>query len=59
MRLDDIVEADAIVVGAGLAALAATAERAAAGLRVLLLDQEPAAPPPASQRGWSPKASAP
>ena len=47
MRLDDIVEADAIVVGAGLAALAATAELAAAGLRVLLLDQEPAAPPPA------------
>jgi uncharacterized protein len=37
------VHADAIVVGAGLAGLAATAELAAAGRRVLLLDQEPEA----------------
>jgi predicted oxidoreductase len=35
------VDADVIVVGAGLAGLAATAELAAAGRRVLLLDQEP------------------
>jgi len=35
------VDADAIVVGAGLAGLAATAELARAGRRVLLLDQEP------------------
>jgi len=35
------VDADAIVVGAGLAGLTATAELAAAGRRVLLLDQEP------------------
>jgi uncharacterized protein len=35
------MEADAIVVGAGLTGLAATAELAAAGRRVLLLDQEP------------------
>jgi len=41
MRLDGLVEADAIVVGAGLAGLAATAELARAGRRVLLLDQEP------------------
>jgi uncharacterized protein len=41
MRLDDLVDADAIVVGAGLAGLAATAELARAGRRVLLLDQEP------------------
>ena len=34
-------QADAIVVGAGLAGLAATAELAEAGKRVLLLDQEP------------------
>ncbi len=34
-------DADAIVVGAGLAGLAATAELADAGKRVLLLDQEP------------------
>jgi len=34
-------EADAIVVGAGLAGLAATAELAAAGRKVILLDQEP------------------
>jgi predicted oxidoreductase len=39
-RLDD---ADAIVVGAGLAGLAATAELADAGRRVLLIDQEPEA----------------
>nr|WP_042197576.1 FAD-binding dehydrogenase [Kibdelosporangium sp. MJ126-NF4]CEL23053.1 Fumarate/succinate/L-aspartate dehydrogenases [Kibdelosporangium sp. MJ126-NF4]CTQ90191.1 Fumarate/succinate/L-aspartate dehydrogenases [Kibdelosporangium sp. MJ126-NF4] len=36
-------DADAIVVGAGLAGLVATAELAAAGRRVLLLDQEPEA----------------
>jgi hypothetical protein len=41
MRLDDLVDADVIVVGAGLAGLAATAELASAGRRVLLLDQEP------------------
>jgi uncharacterized protein len=35
------MDADAIVVGAGLAGLAATAELARAGRRVLLLDQEP------------------
>lgn len=34
-------EADAIVIGAGLAGLVATAELAAAGRRVILLDQEP------------------
>src|SRR5947207_11591297 len=37
------MDADAIVVGAGLAGLAATAELARAGRRVLLLDQEPEA----------------
>ena len=37
------VDADVIVVGAGLAGLAATAELADAGRRVILLDQEPAA----------------
>ena len=36
-------EADVIVVGAGLAGLTATAELADAGVRVLLLDQEPEA----------------
>ena len=36
-------DADAIVVGAGLAGLAATAELADAGKRVILLDQEPEA----------------
>jgi uncharacterized protein len=36
-------DADAIVVGAGLAGLVATAELAAAGRKVLLLDQEPEA----------------
>jgi uncharacterized protein len=41
MRLDNPVDADVIVVGAGLAGLAATAELAGAGRRVLLLDQEP------------------
>jgi uncharacterized protein len=41
MRLDELVDADVIVVGAGLAGLAATAELASAGRRVLLLDQEP------------------
>jgi predicted oxidoreductase len=35
------VDADVIVVGAGLAGLVATAELADAGKRVLLLDQEP------------------
>jgi predicted oxidoreductase len=34
-------EADAVVVGAGLAGLVATAELAAAGKRVILLEQEP------------------
>jgi predicted oxidoreductase len=37
------IDADVIVVGAGLAGLVATAELADAGRRVLLLDQEPAA----------------
>ncbi len=37
------MDADVIVVGAGLAGLAATAELADAGKRVLLLDQEPEA----------------
>ena len=36
-----MADADVIVVGAGLAGLVATAELAAAGRRVLLLDQEP------------------
>jgi len=35
------MDADVIVVGAGLAGLAATAEPADAGKTVLLLDQEP------------------
>jgi uncharacterized protein len=35
------LDADAVVVGAGLAGLVATAELAAAGRRVILLDQEP------------------
>src|SRR3954463_12579321 len=38
-----MLEAEAIVVGAGLAGLAATAELAEAGRRVLLVDQEPEA----------------
>src|SRR5690349_13004730 len=38
---DNQMDADAIVVGAGLAGLTATAELARAGRRVLLLDQEP------------------
>ncbi|MFJ6213455.1 FAD-binding dehydrogenase [Streptomyces sp. NPDC092296] len=37
------LDADVIVIGAGLSGLVATAELAAAGRRVLLLDQEPAA----------------
>jgi hypothetical protein len=41
MRFDDLMDTDVIVVGAGLAGLAATAELARAGRRVLLLDQEP------------------
>src|SRR5271168_3219880 len=36
-----MVDADVIVVGAGLAGLVAAAEAADAGRRVLLLDQEP------------------
>src|SRR6478752_3845489 len=36
-------DTDVIVVGAGLAGLVATAELVAAGRRVILLDQEPAA----------------
>ena len=39
------MDADVVVVGAGLAGLAATAELADAGQRVLLLDQEPRADP--------------
>jgi predicted oxidoreductase len=39
--LEQVMDADVIVVGAGLAGLAATAELAEAGRRVLLLDQEP------------------
>jgi uncharacterized protein len=38
---DDQVDADAIVIGAGLAGLTATAELTRAGRSVLLLDQEP------------------
>src|ERR1700736_1259273 len=38
---DDQMDADVIVIGAGLAGLVATAELARAGRRVLLLDQEP------------------
>jgi predicted oxidoreductase len=41
--IPDFYEADAIVVGAGLAGLVATAGLTGAGRRVLLLDQEPAA----------------
>ena len=41
MSTERAAEADAIVVGAGLAGLAATAELAAAGRRVILVDQEP------------------
>jgi uncharacterized protein len=37
------VDADAIVIGAGLAGLLATAELADAGRRVILVDQEPEA----------------
>ena len=39
----DPIRADAVVVGAGLAGLVATAELAAAGRRTILLDQEPEA----------------
>ncbi|MFH8345643.1 FAD-binding dehydrogenase [Streptomyces sp. NPDC018045] len=38
----DAYDADVIVIGAGLAGLAATAELAEAGRKVILLDQEPA-----------------
>jgi uncharacterized protein len=38
-----VTDADVIVVGAGLAGLVATAELAAAGRRVILIDQEPEA----------------
>jgi uncharacterized protein len=38
-----VIDADVIVVGAGLAGLVATAELADAGRRVILLDQEPEA----------------
>jgi predicted oxidoreductase len=38
---DDRIEADVVVVGAGLAGLVATAELTDAGKRVVLLDQEP------------------
>ena len=41
--LSEPPQADAIVVGGGLAGLAATAELAEAGRRVILVDQEPAA----------------
>src|ERR1039457_263657 len=41
IRFDNLMDADVIVVGAGLAGLAAPAELARAGRRVLLLDQEP------------------
>jgi len=41
--MGDLMDADVIVVGAGLAGLAATAELADAGKKVLLLDQEPEA----------------
>ncbi len=41
MLFDDVMDADVIVVGAGLAGLAATAELARARRQVLLLDQEP------------------
>ena len=37
------MDTDAIVIGAGLAGLVATAELADAGRKVILLDQEPAA----------------
>ena len=37
------MDADAIVIGAGLAGLVATAELAAAGRRVIVLEQEPEA----------------
>jgi len=41
--LNDVTEADAIVVGGGLAGLVATAELADAGRRVIVVDQEPEA----------------
>jgi uncharacterized protein len=45
-------DADAIVVGAGLAGLVAIAELAAAGRRVILVEQEPA-PSLGGQAFWS------
>ncbi|MFE6871120.1 FAD-binding dehydrogenase [Kitasatospora sp. NPDC057692] len=47
------LDTDVIVIGAGLAGLAATAELADAGRRVILLDQEPAASL-GGQAHWSP-----
>ena len=47
-----MADSDVIVVGAGLAGLVATAELAAAGRRVLLLDQEPE-PSLGGQAFWS------
>lgn len=41
--MENITEADVVVVGAGLAGLVATAELADAGKRVVLVDQEPEA----------------
>src|SRR5207248_764330 len=41
LRWRRVLDADVIVVGAGLAGLVATAELAAAGRRVMLLEQEP------------------
>ena len=41
--MNDVTEADAIVVGGGLAGLVATAELADAGRRVIVVDQEPEA----------------
>jgi predicted oxidoreductase len=42
-RSGDVISADVVVVGAGLAGLVATAELADAGKRVVLLEQEPEA----------------
>ena len=45
------MDADAIVIGAGLAGLVATAELADAGRRVILLEQEPELDPSKDVRG--------